>query len=41
MKLGKNPLIGMTIEELQNSTWGMPQSVNRTVTANIVSEQWV
>ncbi|PSL41166.1 hypothetical protein B0H99_103302 [Planomicrobium soli] len=36
-----NPAIGMTTEEVENSSWGKPQSVNRTVTANSVSEQWV
>ena len=36
-----NPAIGMTTKEVENSTWGKPQSVNRTVTANSVKEQWV
>jgi hypothetical protein len=33
-------LIGMTSEEVLRS-WGQPTVVNRTVTANSVSEQWV
>lgn len=36
-----NPTIGMTTEEVEKSTWGKPQSVNRTVTSNSISEQWV
>lgn len=36
-----NPTIGMTKEEVENSTWGKPDSINRTVTANSIHEQWV
>lgn len=38
---GKHPEIGMTAEEVENSSWGKPNHVNRTTTANNVSEQWV
>jgi hypothetical protein len=33
--------IGMTTEEVLNSKWGKPIDINRTTTANGVSEQWV
>jgi len=33
--------IGMTTDECINSTWGRPDSINRTTTADGVSEQWV
>ena len=33
--------IGMTANEVENSQWGTPNKVNRTTTANSVSEQWV
>lgn len=36
-----NPTLGMTEEAVINSTWGEPQSKNRTVTATSVREQWV
>ncbi|MDJ0331128.1 hypothetical protein [Planococcus sp. S3-L1] len=36
-----NPAIGMTKEEVEASSWGKPQSVNRTVTATTTREQWV
>ncbi len=36
-----NPKIGMTKDEVQNSLWGLPQYINKTTTANSVSEQWV
>jgi len=36
-----NPRIGMTEEEVINSSWGEPQSKNRTVTSISVREQWV
>jgi len=35
------PQIGMTSSEVENSQWGKPTDVNRTITANGVSEQWV
>ena len=33
--------IGMTAAEVLETSWGKPQSVNRTTTASGVSEQWV
>lgn len=33
--------IGMTQAEALESAWGKPSKVNRTTTANIVTEQWV
>lgn len=33
--------IGMTQQEVRDSMWGEPQSINRTVTAGHVYEQWV
>ncbi len=33
--------IGMTEERVLQSSWGKPDSVNRTITANVVHEQWV
>lgn len=35
------PKIGMTAEEVRNSTWGKPESINTTETASHISEQWV
>ena len=35
------PAIGMTAEQVRNSQWGKPKSVNKTTTKNAVSEQWV
>ncbi|QDX94764.1 hypothetical protein EEL30_22235 [Brevibacillus laterosporus] len=35
------PTIGMTKEEVLNSTWGKPNNINKTTTANGVHEQWV
>ena len=37
----KEPVIGMTAEELENSTWGEPKDINHTTTSYGVSEQWV
>lgn len=37
----KNPTIGMTTEEAENSSWGKPESINNTTTAYSVREQWV
>jgi hypothetical protein len=31
----------MTEAQVRNSTWGSPEKINRTTTANKVSEQWV
>jgi len=33
--------IGMTTQECIDSTWGRPESINRTTTAYGISEQWV
>ena len=30
----------MTAEEVRNSTWGEPQKINTTITANHTTEQW-
>ncbi|MBM7111517.1 hypothetical protein SAM19_04937 [Brevibacillus laterosporus] len=35
------PAIGMTKEEVLNSAWGKPNSINKTTTANGEHEQWV
>lgn len=35
------PQIGMTAQEVQDSLWGKPESINKTTTALGVSEQWV
>ncbi|MFB0831569.1 hypothetical protein ACEU2D_18440 [Brevibacillus laterosporus] len=35
------PTIGMTKEEVLNSAWGKPNSINKTTTANGEHEQWV
>lgn len=35
------PTIGMSSEEVKNSSWGYPQSKNITKTANGTNEQWV
>lgn len=36
----KSPAIGMTAEEVRNSTWGSPDKINTTITANTTYEQW-
>lgn len=33
--------IGMNAQDVRDSSWGKPRSINRTSTANWVSEQWV
>lgn len=33
--------IGMTAEEVRDSSWGVPAKVNRTTTAHGVREQWI
>lgn len=35
------PAIGMTAEDVRNSTWGEPSDINKTTTKYGVSEQWV
>lgn len=37
----KHPSVGMTAEEVRNSTWGSPDDINKTVTAYGTTEQWV
>lgn len=35
------PQIGMTAQQVLDSQWGKPQDINKTTTANSISEQWV
>ncbi|MGI1795213.1 MULTISPECIES: hypothetical protein [Acinetobacter] len=37
----KEPRVGMTKAEAEKSTWGYPDKINTTTTANNVFEQWV
>ncbi|WP_186430062.1 ankyrin repeat domain-containing protein [Clostridium sp. BSD9I1] len=37
----KSPKIGMTADEILNSTWGKPKDINKTTTKYGTSEQWV
>lgn len=37
----QEPEIGMTAEEVKNSTWGKPTKINKTTTKYGVHEQWV
>lgn len=37
----QEPEIGMTVEEVKNSTWGKPTKINKTTTKYGVHEQWV
>lgn len=37
----KAPEIGMTADEVRNSTWGEPKEINKTTTKYGVREQWV
>lgn len=37
----KHPAIGMTADEVRNSTWGSPDDINKSVTAYGTTEQWV
>ena len=37
----KQPSIGMTKSEAENSTWGRPNKINKTTTAYGTHEQWV
>ncbi len=39
--LKNEPEIGMTAEEVKNSTWGKPTKINKTTTKYGVHEQWV
>ena len=39
--LPKEPSIGMTADEVRNSTWKNPEKVNQTITLNGKHEQWV
>lgn len=36
-----SPKIGMTKEEVKNSTWGTPKDINKTTTSKGTKEQWV
>ena len=36
-----DPVIGMTAENLEQSTWGLPNKKNITETASHIKEQWV
>lgn len=36
----KDPTIGMTKSEVENSTWGEPEDINRTITTYGTREQW-
>lgn len=36
----KEPSVGMTTKQVENSTWGYPQKYSETKTANGVSEFW-
>lgn len=40
-QIKKAPSIGMTADEVRNSTWGSPSSINKTTTQNGIHEQWV
>lgn len=40
-KILDEPKIGMTPEEIENSTWGFPNDINKTTTEYGVHEQWV
>ncbi|WP_180108218.1 hypothetical protein [Acinetobacter sp. YH12085] len=35
------PRVGMSSQQAENSTWGYPSDVNKTVNAYGVNEQWV
>ena len=37
----RSPEIGMTADEVKNSTWGEPSDINKTTTKYGVREQWV
>jgi hypothetical protein len=37
----KEPAIGMSADEVRNSTWGKPKKINRSTYASGTSEQWV
>lgn len=37
----ESPKIGMTSDQVLNSTWGKPDDINRTITQYSISEQWV
>lgn len=37
----QDPYIGMTADEVKNSTWGNPSKINKTTTQYGVHEQWV
>jgi len=35
------PAIGMTAQQVLDSQWGKPTKINKTITANVIYEQWV
>lgn len=35
------PSIGMTVEEVQNSSWGFPNDIRSTTTAYSVTQMWI
>lgn len=37
----QDPYIGMTVDEVKNSTWGKPSKINKTTTQYGIHEQWV
>lgn len=37
----KSPQIGMTPQEIQNSTWGYPEKINKTTYSWGIIEQWI
>ena len=37
----EDPHIGMTADEVRNSTWGSPREINRTTSIYGTREQWV
>lgn len=37
----EEPRIGMSADDVKNSTWGYPKKVNKTTTSQGTSEQWV
>lgn len=41
MPVKLKPSIGMSKKEAESSSWGKPQKINKTTTANGVREQWV
>ena len=40
-RIKKEPAIGMTAEQVEVSTWGKPDDINKTTYSWGVKEQWV